>query len=480
MEQFKKTILLGTFWSFIGQFGYVLVVLLSNVFFSRLLTPFEYGQMGIAMFFIIIFNVLVEAGLSGALIRKKEAKPEDYSTILIFNIGISLFLFLLVFTFSDFIADFYNNKQLKYIILFSSFVVVFNAFQIAHIIKLTRDFKFKEKATYQLISIIIASVIGVTAAYFGFGIWSMIVTQILNSVIFNLILWKSDTIFQKLVFSKESFKDLMGFGINTTISSLINTSFENIYQLVLGKYFSVIQVGFFYQAKRLADMPYAMTMITASGPLYSSISKVKDDKELFNKTFLNIFKIINIILAFICFISFVYADGIMLFLYGEKWLEAGFYMKILSFSTLFISGEGVNQLVFKVYNKTDFILRAMIFKNSIQLVTIVLGVYFLNLNILVFGFLLSVFLSSFVYYYYSRKLIGRINRLEIVNFFKILFIIATLFLIHKIVLKWFEFGLVFDFLMIPFELLFYITSIQLLRIFDIKGELYKILESKQN
>lgn len=475
MEQFKKTILLGTFWSFIGQFGYVLVVLLSNVFFSRLLTPFEYGQIGIAMFFIIIFNVLVEAGLSGALIRKMEAKAEDYSTILIFNVVLSVFIFLLVCFFSGFIARFYNNSQLKNILIISSVIVIVNAFQIAHIIKLTRDFRFKEKAFFQLVSISVASVIGIGAAYMGMGVWSMIITQILNSVIFTAILWKSEKVITTLVFCKKSFKDLMSFGINTTISSLINTSFENIYQLVLGKYFSVVQVGFFYQAKRLTDMPFSMTMITASGPIYSSISKIKEDKELFNRSFLNIFKIINLILAFICFISFVYAESIMLFLYGSKWLNAAFYMKILSLSTLFISGEAINQLVFKVYNKTAFILKIMVVKNVIQLITIVLGVYYLDLNILIFGFLSAAFISSFIYYYYSRKLICRINRVEIVNFFKILSIIVFLFLIHLSVKEYLGIGPIFDFLMIPFELMFYMSTIQLLKIFDIKGEVYKFI-----
>src|SRR5690554_7861436 len=154
MTDIKKSIVSGFIWSILGQGGYLIIGLVANIILARLLTPFEFGQVGIIMFFIVIAKVLTESGLSGALIRKNDATDEDFSTVFIFNLIISIVLMLLIIVFSGTIANFYDDPQLKYILIASSCVLLFYSFQITNIDRLIKVLKFMKMLKYDVIVIL--------------------------------------------------------------------------------------------------------------------------------------------------------------------------------------------------------------------------------------------------------------------------------------------------------------------------------------
>ena len=477
----KKGLVSGFLWSFVGQTGYLVIALITNIILARLLSPFEFGQVGIVMFFIIIAKVLTESGLSGALIRKNDATKEDYSTVFIFNLVISLILFLVIFFSAGFIADFYNDNQLRLILIITSSILIINAFQITHNAKLVQDLKFKKKSIYSFVSILVASVVGIIMALQGYGVWSIVSVQILSAVLLTLILWIFEGPVGKLVFSKSSFKNLYKFGVNTTLASLINTAFENIYQLILGKYFSINQTGLFYQAKKLQESPVGLIQSTTSGVFFSTLSKVQDNLEQFNNLYKKVITVFTVAVGFICMLIFFYAENIVLLLYGEQWLGAVFYIQLLIIASFFYMQEMFNRIIFKVFDQTAKILYLEIIKKAIQSITIIIGVFTLSIEILMYGFVLTAIVSYFINFYYSRKVLGQFDWNEILMAIKVVFVGVIVVLISLLFLKNYSITGYRTFWALPIIIIFYFLLTKLVGVANViteTREVYKLLNKK--
>lgn len=420
MSSLKKSFITGFIWSFAGQAGYLLVGLLTNIILARLLTPYEFGQVGIVMFFIIISKVLTESGLTGALVRKKEITEEDFSTVFIFNLAISIFLFLLLLLFSGIIADFYDNQVLQNILIALSFILIINAFQFTQNAKIVRELKFKKQSLYTLISVIISSVIGILLALINYGVWSLVIMQLCNAFILTLLYWIFEDPVKILVFKKESFKSLYKFGVNTTLASLIDSIFDNIYNLILGKYFSIHQTGLFFQAKKLQEIPVGVIKSSTLGVVFSILSKLQDEEEEFKKFYNKIVAIFTTLVGLICLLIYFYAEQAILLLYGEQWLGVVFFMQILIIASFFYMQEMLNRVLFKVFDRTDKILYLEIIKKIIQLFTIFIGLAFMDLEFLIYGFLATSIVSYFINYYYSRKVYDSFSWAEVIQVLKVL------------------------------------------------------------
>ncbi|WP_300565269.1 lipopolysaccharide biosynthesis protein [Flavobacterium sp.] len=476
MNSFKTNIIFGAIWTILGQFGYVGVVLITNIILARILSPYIFGKIGIVMFFIVLFNVFVEGGMGGALIRKKVATNQDYTTVFLFNFFVSVFLFVLIILTSGYISNYYRDASLKNVLIVTGLLLIINSFQLVHNIKLNRKLEYKKKAFYSFISIVVASCIGIVMAFNNFGIWSMVAIQLLNSAFVAILLWTFEGSFGKLIFSKSSFKELIGFGANTTLALTINTAFDNIYQLVLGRYFSITQVGLFYQAKRLQDMPSAVVSVTASGVVYSSISKLQHEREVFLSAFHKILSIYTILMGLVTTMFFFYSDEIILLLYGKKWIEAGYYMKLLSVVSFFYSLSIINDLVFKVFDKTKRIIKIMFIKSIFQAVTIGVGIWTLNLDILIYGFIITVIMTFVLNFYFSRRILDDFKVSEIINLLKIITICVLIVLLFSGIVNVLNITGLITLVFIPIIFLVYIFSIQELKVFDIMSELKSLLK----
>lgn len=476
IKAFKRDIISGFFWSFLGQFGYMLVGLIANIILARLLSPYEFGQVGIIMFFIVIAKVLTESGLSGALIRKNDATEEDFSTVFIFNLGVSLALMLILITFSGVIANFYGDEELKSILIATSSVLLINAFQITQNAKLVKSLKFKKKASYEFIAILTASIIGVVLAFYDAGVWAIVSMQIVTALVLTVLLWVFEGPLKKIVFSKKSFKGLYKFGVNTTLASLINTAFDNIYQLILGKYFAISQTGFFYQGKKLQEVPVKIIKSTTLGVVFSSLSKLQNDAEQFNLFYKRIVTLFTITVGLICLFVYFYAHNITLLLYGEKWLGAVFYMQILIISSYFYMQEMFNRVIFKVFDRTEKILYLEVIKKSIQAVSILLGIFFKSIEILLYGFLVTSIISFFINYYESRRVQNNFSWHEIILVIKVALIgigtaLTGFLLSSRLDLKNYE-----SFYLIPVLLFIFLFSIRIFQVSKLEKDLIAVLK----
>ncbi|HHX70549.1 MAG TPA: lipopolysaccharide biosynthesis protein [Gallicola sp.] len=479
MSKLKKALIRGTIWSTLGQLSSLLITLGTNIWLARLLSPEEFGQLGIIMFFIMIANVLTESGLGGALVRKKKATRSDYSTVFVTNLIFSVFCYLLLIIGSGAIANFYEDAIIKDLLIVAGLVLIINSFQLTQNAKLISELKFKEKSIYRFIAVVISSSIGVYLAYSGFGVWSLIAIQLIAAGVNTILLWMFEGFFMRFYFSKASFKELYSFGINTTLASILNKAFDNIYQLILGKYFSISETGYFYQAKRLQDVPGGVINMLSQSVVFSSLAKLQDDKIAFTKVYNKITLYFIIMLGFISSFIYVYAEQIILLLYGSEWVGAIFYMKLLTIGSFFFIQEQINRVIFKVFNQTRKILYLEYVKKTIQSISIVIGVIYLSLQVLIIGFVITNIIGYLINFYYSRKVIGNVSIYELKTLFKIICLSVVVVIIVILFGEMFNLQKNYFLYTIPLLIGSYLIGLKMLKIINIKTEFKKILSVRK-
>ncbi len=475
-KHLKQKLVVGFFWSFFGQAGYLLVSLVTNIILARILGPEVFGKIGIIMFFIVIAKVLSESGLGGALVRKKETSEEDYSTVFFFNLGISIILFLLIIISADSIASFYKDESLKKLLIVASSVLIINAFQIIQNVKLIRALNYKKKAKFELIAVSIASTIGiVSATKFNTGIWAVVAVQLLTAFIITVQYWLYGGLLKKWVFNIHSFKTMYKFGVNTTLASILDTAFDNIYQLILAKYFNVRQAGLYFQAKKLQEVPVGVIKNASQGVVFATLSKLQNDLKYFDQMYKRIIIVFTSIVGFICTIIFFYAENIINILYGSQWIDAVFYMQILVIASFFYMQEMFNRIIFKIFDRTEKILYLEILKKIIQSLTIIVGIIFLNIKILLFGFLLVSVFNYFLNYYQSRKVFGSFSWQEIILTIKVVVIAFVGIYICLLLINIFSLNGYSSFWLLPILGSIYFSLLYIFKVVNIISEMKTVL-----
>lgn len=470
----SRSLLINTLWSFIGRFGYITVGLISNIILVRLLSPKEFGQISIVMFFISIAAVLIESGLSGALVRKEHTTEIDYSTVFIFNLVMSTILAVLLLMTSNNIASYYNDPELTNLLKLSSLVLIINALRIIQTVKLIKALKFKVKSLYEVISIVIGSLVGIYAATQGAGALSLVLQQISTAFTLTLLFWYFGGSINTFNFSIDSFRQVYKFGVNTTVSSVISRVFDNSYQLVLAKYFSISQSGYFYQAKKLQEIPVGVLQSSVLGVVYATLSRLQSDKASFNELYFIIVKSFTISIALVCMIIFYYADFIVEILYGKEWLTSSQYLKILIVASFFYLQEILNRILFKIFDRTDLILKLEVIKKAILSVTIFYGVWTHSIHNLLYGFLMVSIISFFINYNYARKVHSVPYWSELSIIIKIAIIAITVISFHIYVKNLYDIHDIYTLVFLPFILIINFILLNLFKVINFKEDYKKL------
>ena len=405
----KNQIFHGVVWSLIGQFGYLAISLITNIILARLLSPSEFGILGIIVFFIIVSRVLIESGLGGSIIRTKNISEKDYATVFIFNFFLSLILAGIIFSIAHYVSKIYNTKEIEKYLKISTLILLVNSFQFTQTTKLVKELKFKRKSIYDFIAIIIGSTTGVTLAYFNYGVYAFIYMQICTSLSLTIIIWLFEGGVVKFYFSFSILKRHLHYGINTTLSSILNTAFDNIYNLILAKYFSINQTGFLYQSKKIYEIPTGILNKLSQGVIFSNLSKIQNNQNQLEKNYNKIINLFTLAVGLICVIIFTYSKLIVLTLYGKEWIESIFYVDIFLISSFFYLQEMFNRVLFKIFNKTHIILKLEILKKTILSASIITSVYYHDLKMMMYTFLLSSVISYFINYVSCRITFKHLN-----------------------------------------------------------------------
>ncbi|AZA62753.1 lipopolysaccharide biosynthesis protein [Chryseobacterium indoltheticum] len=429
----NRKLLVDSAWS-IGSHVFSLVIVLgANIFLARLMGPKEFGQLGIIMFFIAVFNVFTDGGLSGALVRRLDKKEEDYSTVFAFNFIVSIILFLIMITISGLIAQFYNTPSIQKPIIAAAAILIISSFQTIQNVKMLQKLEFKKRSMITLLSTFLGVIVGIGLAFFlKLGIWALIAIPI-STVLFQTILYiYLEGFYFNLGFNKSSFKELFGFGVNTTLVSVLNLTFDNIYQLVIGRVFNMYQVGFYYQAKKLQDVPNNVINNLSQGVFFSSLSRIQNQKEELIRTYNLISKSFLFVMGFAVLIMQLFGKDMILLMFGSKWLGAVYYIKLLIIGSLFYTQELINKMIFKVYNKTNNLLRLEFVKKIFQIITLVIGVYLKRIDLLLYGYIATNAFSYFINYYFTSKII-EIGKRELILLIKVIILLFVLIVGYRLI-----------------------------------------------
>ena len=254
MSELRTRAVLGIVWSSVHRFGSMIISFLGNIVLTRLLSPEDFGVIGMMMVFIAICNTLIDGGLASALIQKDQVDDIDYSTVFSWNLAISVFFYITLFFTADFISAFYNINQLNDILKVLGLVLLINSLYLVQVNQLMRQLNFKLLALINIAGNL-SGVIMHIFSIFGMGVWSLVVKNLTTSVVIAIFCFTLGSWKPSFGFSIKSFKELFGFGSFVLLANLAETIYVNIQALIIGKVFSADQLGYYTQAKKLEEVP---------------------------------------------------------------------------------------------------------------------------------------------------------------------------------------------------------------------------------
>ena len=404
MSNLKQKTVSGLFWSFIDNFSKLGLTFVIGIILARLLTPYDFGLIGMTTIFIALSKSLMDSGFTQALIRKKDCTQADYSTVFFFNLLVGFTLYFVLFFCAPIISRFFEEPKLILIIRVIGIGIIVNAFTLVQRARLIKEINFKLQTKISVIASLFSGIIGITMAYRGYGIWSL-VFQTLSSFFFtSFLLWIWNKWKPSFVFSKNSFNEMFSFGYKLLISGLIDTAYRNIYLLIIGKYFSTADLGFYTRADQFNNLPSSNITGVIQRVSYPMLSKIQDDPQRLKQAYQKVIKSTMLLSFTAMMIMAASAKPLILSLIGEKWLPSVIYLQLLCFVGMQYPLHAINLNMLTVQGRSDLFLKLEIIKKILVIPVIIIGITH-GIKILILGMIIISVISYFLNSYYSGKYI---------------------------------------------------------------------------
>ena len=317
----KNPIKKGLIWNSISNFSRYGLMLISTMVLARLLTPEDYGLIGIISVFIAVAEIITSAGLGGAVIKKINTSDIDFSTLTTYNLGVSISIYLIFYFIAPFIADIYSKPIIESLIRIYSLVIPIHAFSIAPQVSLTKELKFKTLSIIHLLGGISGLCTAIILAKNNFGVYSLIGQYLTQATIVSVLLLYTSKYKVKFGFSKACFKEQFSFGFNTTLASILKSFSENIIGNIIAKTSSITQTGYYTQSNRLVHVPQNFFFNLIDHTFFPVLSQIEDRAQFTQRT-RKLNERTNLILIFLFGIAIICCKELIYFLLGEKWMDA--------------------------------------------------------------------------------------------------------------------------------------------------------------
>lgn len=394
----------GTFWSaadaFLGQ-GITFVV---GIVLARLLSPEEYGMIGICLIFTTILNGIVDSGFSNAIIRKKEATNEDYNTMFITNMVVSVVLYALLYFLAPLISSFFQ-MELTSIVRVIGLVLIINGLSLTQQTNLTKKIDFKTKTKASIVSAILSGVIGIGMAYAGFGVWALVAQLLSKQIVYTIALWILNRWMPNFHFSVESFKYMWGFGWKLLVSGLLNNIWNQLYQVVVGKFYNAATLGQYTRGREYANIFSANITSIVQRVTYPVLAEVQDEKERMVSAYRKVIKV-TMFVTCVCMISLgAVAEPLIYCLIGEKWHQAATFLPLICISMSLYPLHAINLNMLQVQGRSDIFLYLEIVKKIIAIGPLCIGIFF-DIYWMLIGSIVTGLICFFLNTYYTGKKLG--------------------------------------------------------------------------
>lgn len=401
-QSLKQKTVKGVGWSFVDNIANQGVSFLVGLILARLITPEEYGLIGIIAIFIAVFNSIVDSGFSNALIRKNEIKDIDYSTVFITNMVLSIVLFIVFFFSAETIAVFFNQPLLKPLTQVMGSIVIINALAIIQRTLLVKKIDFKTQTKASVISSVASGIIGIGMAFYGYGVWSLVGQQLSRTVLNTSFLWIYSQWLPRLQFSWMSFKELWGFGWKLLASGLIDTIWREIYQVVIGKYYSAATLGQYTRAQQFGFIFSSNLSSVIQRVSYPVFSTLQDDNERMKAGYRRVIKV-TMLVTFVLMLGLIAVSKPMIqVLVGNQWLIAAGFLPIISLQMMLYPLHAINLNMLQVQGRSDLFLKLEIIKKCVAVIPLLMGI-FIDIYWMLWGSVLTGFFAYYLNSYYSGK-----------------------------------------------------------------------------
>ena len=404
-QSLKDKTVRGVGWSAIDNVIQYAVSFIVSIILARLLSPDDYGLLGIIAIFTAVCTALINGGFSNALIRKQEVTDDDYNTVFIVNLGMSLLLYSIIYLCSPLIATFFKRPELVSLTRVSTLGIIIGALAIVQQTRLTKRIDFKTQTKITMVASITSGIIGVTMALLGCGVWSLVAQGLSIQLMRTFLLWLFNQWIPKLQFSKDSFRDLFGFGWKMMLSNLLDTVWKELYQVVVGKFYSPATLGQYTRAKGFSQLFSSNLTTVIQRVTYPVLSNIQDDKDRMVSAYRRIIKTTMFIAAISLFLLGAVSEPLLYCLIGPKWHEASVYLPLICVASSLYPLSAINLNMLQVQGRSDLFLGLEVIKKIIALGPLFVGAFvgimpmlYVNLVTSVIGF----FLNS----YYSGKYVG--------------------------------------------------------------------------
>ena len=391
MSVLKSQIVKATSWSLLQRVGTMLISFVTNMILARLLTPDDFGCVGLILTFVSIADLFVDAGLGQSLIQKQNVEKRDISTVFTTNLLLSVAFFLGIFLIAPWVEAYMNVPNLALYLRVEASTIIIRSLYVVHNAMVNKQLNFKTLAMVSISAAFVSSSIAVVMAILDFGVWSLIGKNITMHLTFCVLFALSIRIRPSISIDKKSLKQLFSFGWFVSLSSLVDVLFTNIASFIIGKRYTVAQLGYYTQAHNLKQIPvYSLSMVI-SQVLFPTFSKEQDNIEKIKTQTQKVITIATALIFPLMLCLCVVAEPLISFLYSAKWIPSAPYFRILCVAGMVNILIHINRSVLMAIGRSKTIFR-------IQVAAICLGVVMMlvALRFDIMTFIASIALYSFV------------------------------------------------------------------------------------
>lgn len=396
----------GVIWSGIERLSSQGIQFILNIIIARILSPTDYGLIGMLSIFLQICQCLIDGGFSNALIQKTNRNKYDFGTVFIFNIIISSILYIVLFVSAPFISNFYGLNQLTILLRVLGINLIINALSAVQRTILTINIDFKRQSIITILASSMSGIAGIACALNGYGVWALVVQAIANSVITTIMFWLISGNSFPLCFKWQSFTKLGGYGIKLMSASLLNTIYVNIYSLFIGKKFSAADLGFYSRSDQFVSYASSNIASVISRVSFPVLCKYQYDKENLANEYDKFIGLSSYIIFPMMTIMAALSEPIIIVILTEKWLPAALILTILCFDGIWSPINNINLSLLQAVGRSDLFLKLEIIKKLLAITILFISIPF-GLTSICIGRVIYGIIALNINMYYTVHIISK-------------------------------------------------------------------------
>lgn len=404
-ENLRSSVISSLIWKFLERIGTQGIQFVVSIILARLLLPSDYGVVSMILVFTAIANAFVQSGFSTSLIQKKDADELDFSSVFYVSFLIATLCYIILYFAAPFIADFYKMSEITSILRVISITLFFGAITSVQNAKISKDMKFKKLFFSSLGAIIVSGTTGITLAYLGYGAWALVWQQLSNAIATTIILWFTSGWKPKLLLSIKRVKELFSYGWKILCSSLLDTTYQNLYNLVIGKFYTSETLGNYNKGEQFPKLIAVNIDGAIASVMLPAYAKEQENREKVKKMVRRSIITSALLIFPMMFGLAAVADSIVKILLTDKWLGCVPFMQLLCIVYALYPINTANLQSIKALGKSDYYLKLEMIKKiiglSILVITLSFGVYAMAI-----GQVFAAMISTFVNSYPNRKLLN--------------------------------------------------------------------------